>query len=194
MPRYFLVINSSPCPCQTVFNRFLDAHKDALEKSCYLRIDFKIAEDAPVYDAIKRMSAHRIGTYAFWLAQTSKDCLSPHIPHARAGALAVTKAGMDDEVIGIISERDYLSKVALLGKQSRTTPVSAICTQGESNLVTVSYDETVDECMRKVWLDEHRALPFRRLTPPARDNRCWPPMFAICWCGTTPARSCRSSP
>jgi len=86
------------------------------------------------------------------------------------GALAVVKAGSEDDVIGIISERDYLTKVALLGKQSRTTPVSAICTQGESNLITVSYDETVDECMRKVrlrvvWYGPGRTVGCT-LTPP----------------------------
>jgi hypothetical protein len=105
-----------------------------------------------------------------------------------------------DDVIGIISERDYLTKVALLGKQSRTTPVSAICTQGESNLITVSYDETVDECMRKVrvvWAGPHRPL---HIDPPppalAHTNapRCWRQTSATCSSRTTPARSCRSSP
>ena len=36
----------------------------ALKKSCYLMIDFKIAENAPVFDAIQRMAAHNIGCLA----------------------------------------------------------------------------------------------------------------------------------
>jgi hypothetical protein len=32
--------------------------------------------------------------------------------------------------LGIVSERDYLNKVALLGKESKTTPVSEICIKG----------------------------------------------------------------
>jgi hypothetical protein len=92
------------------------------------------------------------------------------------GALAVVKAGSEDDVIGIISERDYLTKVALLGKQSRTTPVSAICTQGESNLITVSYDETVDECMRKVrlcvvWYGPGRTVGCTLTPPPVAQHQ-----------------------
>ena len=79
-----------------------------------------------MYEAIKRMAANRIG------------------------ALAVTSASDSDKIIGIVSERDYLMKVALLGKSSKTTPVSEICTHGDANLVTVGENETVDACMKKV--------------------------------------------
>lgn len=68
----------------------------------------------------------------------------------RIGALAVTSATDPNKIIGVVSERDYLTKVALLGKASKTTPVIQICTHGDANLVTVHEDETVDECMRKV--------------------------------------------
>jgi CBS domain-containing protein len=68
----------------------------------------------------------------------------------RIGALAVTSASDPNKIIGVVSERDYLTKVALLGKASKTTPVIQICTHGDANLVTVHEDETVDECMRKV--------------------------------------------
>ena len=80
-----------------------------MERSCYLKIDFRIAEDAMVSDAIKRMAAHQVG------------------------ALAVTSKSDAKKIIGIVSERDYLSKVALLGKQSKTTAVSEICTHGKKN-------------------------------------------------------------
>ena len=68
----------------------------------------------------------------------------------RIGALAVTSASDSNRIIGIVSERDYLTKVALLGKSSKTTPVIQICTHGDANLVTVAETETVDECMKKV--------------------------------------------
>lgn len=64
----------------------------ALAKSCYLRINWKIREDETVYNAIQRMSANNIG------------------------ALAVVDSGDSNEVIGIISERDYLNKVGLVRK------------------------------------------------------------------------------
>ena len=68
----------------------------------------------------------------------------------RIGALAVTSASDANKIIGIVSERDYLTKVALLGKSSKTTPIIQICTHGEANLVTVNEDESVDDCMKKV--------------------------------------------
>ena len=108
-----------------------------MEKSCFLKMDFKIAENSTVYDAVKRMSAHRVG------------------------ALAVTSSNDSDKIIGIVSERDYLSKVALLGKQSRTTMVSEICTQGDSNLICVRATDSVDECMRKVLASDVRHLLVR---------------------------------
>jgi CBS domain-containing protein len=68
----------------------------------------------------------------------------------RIGALAVTSAADSTKIIGIVSERDYLTKVALLGKSSKTTPIIQICTHGEANLVTVNEDDSVDSCMKKV--------------------------------------------
>ncbi len=114
-------------------SRLNDTASTAVEKSCYLKIDFKIREDAPVFEAIQRMAAHRIG------------------------ALAVTSATDPKTVIGVVSERDYLSKVALLGKSSRTTKVAEIATMG-ANLVTVTEDEPVDDCMRKLLARDIRHL------------------------------------
>lgn len=67
----------------TVENR--SSAKDALQKSCYFKIDFGISEEATVYEAVQRFAAYNIG------------------------ALAVTNE--DKRVIGIVSERDYVSKV-----------------------------------------------------------------------------------
>ena len=50
----------------------------------------------------------------------------------------------------MISERDYLSKVALLGKTSQATKVSEICTYGKSNIVVVEMNESMDDCIRKI--------------------------------------------
>lgn len=70
----------------TVENR--SSAKDALKKSCYFKIDFGISEEATVYEAVQRFAAYNIG------------------------ALAVTNA--DKKVIGIVSERDYVSKVGFV--------------------------------------------------------------------------------
>jgi len=36
----------------------------ALSASCYKKIDFKIGEDLPVFDAVQRMAAHNVGCLA----------------------------------------------------------------------------------------------------------------------------------
>mgnify|MGYP001370439635 CR=1 FL=1 len=52
---------------------------------------------------------------------------------------------MENEIlIGIFTERDYARKVTLKGKSSRETPIGDIMT---GNLITVTPDSTIDECM-----------------------------------------------
>jgi hypothetical protein len=38
--------------------------RSALKKSCYFRIDFKISEDATVFEAVQRFAAYNIGALA----------------------------------------------------------------------------------------------------------------------------------
>ena len=69
------------------------------------------------------------------------------------GALVVIEG---ETLVGIISERDYARKVALKGKTSKDTPVRDIMT---SPVVSVSPNQTVDECMRIVTAKRIRHLP-----------------------------------
>ncbi|HQW08644.1 MAG TPA: CBS domain-containing protein [Steroidobacteraceae bacterium] len=88
-----------------------------------------IGPEATVLEALRRMAEHEIG------------------------ALLVMQG---DRVLGVISERDYARKVALLGRASRDTLISQIMT---APAVTVSPDDTVDACMHLV-TDRHiRHLP-----------------------------------
>lgn len=100
-----------------------------------MKIDFKISENASVYDAIQRMAGYHIG------------------------CLAVTNP--EGKVVGVISERDYLCKVALYGKASKSTVVRDICTYGDSNLVVVDADAPVDECMKRMLERDIRHLLVR---------------------------------
>jgi len=99
-------------------NPLYETAQSALNSSCYLSIDWKISEDKPVIEAIHRMVANKIG------------------------ALAVTGEG-DGIVKGIVTERDYLNKVAFLGKNSSETTISEISTSFP-NLVTVSRENPID--------------------------------------------------
>ena len=69
------------------------------------------------------------------------------------GALLVMRG---DELLGIVSERDYARKVILKGRSSSNTPVRDIMT---SSVISVTPHETVHRCMRLV-TDKHiRHLP-----------------------------------
>lgn len=69
------------------------------------------------------------------------------------GALLVMNG---DELLGIMSERDYARKVILLGKSSHELEVSEIMSD---EVVTVTLTQTVDECMALMTGRRIRHLP-----------------------------------
>src|SRR5262245_2429721 len=69
------------------------------------------------------------------------------------GALPVMRG---DELVGIVSERDYARKVILLGRSSSDTPVWQILT---SPVTTVSPGEAVHRCMARLTEQRSRHLP-----------------------------------
>jgi CBS domain-containing protein len=88
-----------------------------------------VGPDTTVLDALRRMAEHEVG------------------------ALLVMQG---DAVLGVISERDYARKVALLGRASRDTKVSQIMS---TPAVTVTPEDTIDACMRLVTDKRIRHLP-----------------------------------
>jgi CBS domain-containing protein len=69
------------------------------------------------------------------------------------GALVVLDGA---RLVGIISERDYARKVALLGKTAADVPVRDIMS---AEVVTVAPERTVEECMTLVTSRRVRHLP-----------------------------------
>jgi len=105
----------------------------AWNKSCYSGIDYEIGDESTVFEAVEKFAAYNVG------------CL-------------VTK-DVDGKLTGVISERDYVTKIALLGKTAETTKVKQISTKA-ANLVTASPDDTVDACMAKMLSRDIRHLPL----------------------------------
>ena len=90
---------------------------------------YSIAPDALVFEAIEMMAAKNVG------------------------ALLVIRG---EELLGIISERDYTRKIMLRGKRSRETKVAEIMS---TNVFTTHRREGVETCLR-LMTDQHiRHLP-----------------------------------
>lgn len=90
---------------------------------------FAIGPDEPVLEAVRLMADHYIG------------------------ALLVMRG---DELVGIVSERDYARKIILQNRASAETPVRDIMS---SPVVTVRQTDTTDTCMRICTERRVRHLP-----------------------------------
>lgn len=93
------------------------------------RAVYAIGPEDPVLEAIQMMADHHVG------------------------ALIVLK---NDELAGIVSERDYARKVILMGRSSAETPAWQIMT---SPVHTISPDQTLQDCMRLMTDKRIRHLP-----------------------------------
>ena len=85
---------------------------------------YRIGPEATVYDALRLMGEKNIG------------------------ALLIMDG---DKVVGILTERDYARKVALLDRSSKQTAVREVMT---ANVMYVNPDQTNEECM--ALMTDHR--------------------------------------
>jgi CBS domain-containing protein len=101
---------------------------------------------------VRQMLSDKAGVYSVSPQDTIYDALQL-MADRNIGAVVVLSG---DELRGIFSERDYARKVILLGKTSRTTPVSEIMT---TNVICVDPGWTADQCMALMTEKHIRHLP-----------------------------------
>ena len=89
----------------------------------------KIDAEASVFEAVERMV------------------------EANVGSLLATEGG---EIVGIVTERDYLRRVTLEGRTDKETAVREIMT---SPVIVVTPETTIDECMALMTDRRIRHLP-----------------------------------
>ncbi|CAA0820647.1 CBS domain-containing protein CBSX3-mitochondrial [Striga hermonthica] len=90
--------------------------------------------DDSVYDAVQSMTQHNVG------------------------ALVVVKPGEENSIAGIITERDYLRKIIVQGRSSKSTKVGDIMTE-ENKLITVKPDTKVLKAMQLMTDNRIRHIP-----------------------------------
>ncbi|MEP0546548.1 MAG: CBS domain-containing protein [Rhodothermales bacterium] len=83
------------------------------------------------------------------------DTITRMVEH-NVGAICVTQGG---ELLGIFTERDYLRRIVLQGRTSKTTRVEEVMT---ADVVCAMPDHTVDECMAMMSEKKCRHLPVLR--------------------------------
>ena len=93
---------------------------------------FSITSDITVYEALKAMGERNIG------------------------ALLVIEG---QQLMGIISERDYARKIILKGKSSHDTLVKEIMTE---NVISISPEDSIEKCMELMSERHIRHLPVMK--------------------------------
>ena len=101
------------------------------KNSCYHKIDFKISEEHSARRAVQMFATFNIG------------------------CLAVTDT--KDSVVGVLSERDYINKIAALDKESTAVRIKDICTY-TPNIIIAKKNDTLEQCMNKMLIKDIRHL------------------------------------
>ena len=104
---------------------------DIFNKSCYNKVDFKINQNSTTTELVQRFTSLNVG------------CLAVTDDH--------------NKVVGVISERDYINKVAAEQKNSNDVKVKDICTYGHK-IIVANKNDSLEKCMNKMLFKDIRHL------------------------------------
>ena len=105
--------------------------KQLFNNSCYSKVDYKINESEPVYNAVIKFSAFDIG------------------------CVAVTNN--EKQLMGIFSEGDFIKRVASVDKDPKKVIIRDVCTL-VPNVLVASSSDTLEECLSKMHVKKIRHL------------------------------------
>ncbi|URD72877.1 CBS domain protein [Musa troglodytarum] len=119
MLQHIRVMNPALLP--TVFSRFESVSSARLEEHGF--------ESTTIQDILKAKGKSADGS---WLWCTTDDTVYDAVKSMtqhNVGALVVVKPGEEKAIAGIVTERDYLRKIIVQGRSSKSTKVGDIMTE-----------------------------------------------------------------
>ncbi|XP_062171593.1 CBS domain-containing protein CBSX3, mitochondrial [Alnus glutinosa] len=146
--QHFRLVN--PLMRPVFFSRF--------ESVTSARIEEQGFESTTIADVLKAKGRSADGS---WLWCTMDDTVYDAVKsmtHHNVGALVVVKPGEQKSIAGIITERDYLRKIIVQGRSSKSTKVGDIMTE-ENKLITVTPDTKVLRAMQLMTDNRIRHIP-----------------------------------
>jgi signal-transduction protein with cAMP-binding, CBS, and nucleotidyltransferase domain len=115
-------------------------------------------ESSTISDILRQKGAGNDGS---WLWCSTNDTVYDAVKSMTSnnvGALLVMKDDDSGGIAGIITERDYLRKIIVQGRSSKTTKVGDIMTE-ENKLITVTPDTKVLKAMELMTVHRIRHIP-----------------------------------
>nr|GMD20231.1 CBS domain-containing protein CBSX3, mitochondrial [Ipomoea batatas] len=128
------------------------------ESTSAARIEEHGFESTTISDVLKSKGEGADGS---WLWCTTDDSVYDAVKsmtHHNVGALVVVKPGEQKSIAGIITERDYLRKIIVQGRSSKSTKVGDIMTE-ENKLITVAPQTKVLKAMQLMTDNRIRHIP-----------------------------------
>lgn len=137
-------------PCALAFQRQESGKADPLEEHGF--------ESTTIADILKGKGEKADGSWLFCKTDdTVYDAVKSMTQH-NVGALLVVKPSGKDSIAGIVTERDYLRKIIVQGRSSKTTKVGDIMTE-ENKLITVTPETRVLQAMQLMTDNRIRHIP-----------------------------------
>ncbi|GAB4846814.1 hypothetical protein Ancab_025821 [Ancistrocladus abbreviatus] len=115
-------------------------------------------ENTTVEDVLMTKEEERVGSWLWCSADDSVQDAIKQMAQQNIGSLVVLKPGEKQLIAGIITERDYLKKVAAAGRPPKYTRVGDVMTD-RHELITVTSDTNILQAMQLMTENHIRHVP-----------------------------------